>query len=358
MEKNTRINKYKDELIKNANAIARPGRGILAADESTSTIGSRFDPIKVENIEENRRTYREMLFTTPTIEKYISGVILFEETLYQKTKDGVPFVDLLNKLDILIGMKVDKGVVDCGSLKETTTQGLDDLGKRCAKYYADGCRFAKWRAVIRIGKDMPSNLSIMENARGLARYAVLCQENGLVPIVEPEVLVDGTHTIDQCAEVSERVWAEVVKQCTDAGMLWEGSLLKPNMVTPGSDCTVKATPSEVGWKTVRTLLRTLPAACPGVTFLSGGQSETDATENLNAMNKLDCRRPWNLSFSYGRALQYSVLRTWLGKSENVEAAQKTFIGLCENNSLASMGKYISKGDSGSHESLHVKDYVY
>jgi len=350
--------KYKEELIKNAIKLSRPGHGILAADESTGTIGSRFKGINVENTEENRRAYRELLFTTPGIQNYISGVILFEETLYQKTKEGTTFVDLLNKLDIVIGIKVDKGVADLGTCKETATQGLDDLGKRCAKYYADGARFAKWRAVLRIDckNGQPSELAISENAHGLARYAIICQENGLVPIIEPEILVDGTHTIDQCADASERVFAGVVKACQNYGVIWEGSLLKPNMVTPGTECTTKVSASEIAWKTVRTLQRTLPSSCQGVMFLSGGQSEEEASDNLNAMNKLDTKKPWNLSFSYGRALQYSCLRAWLGKPENVVSAQNTLLQMAKNNSEATLGKFV--GGKGSHESLHVKDYVY
>jgi fructose-bisphosphate aldolase, class I len=289
MESNqTGINKYKEELIKNAQAISAPGKGILAADESTTTIGSRFKGINVENNEENRRAYRELLFLSQGIENYISGVILFEETLYQSTKDGEKFVDVLKRLNILPGIKVDKGtVVIAGTNNETATQGLDDLGKRCAKYYADGARFSKWRAVLRIGKDEPSNVAIAENAHGLARYAVICQENGLVPIIEPEVLVDGTHDIDECAAKSEKVYAAVIKACQDQGVLFEGALLKPNMVTPGSDSSNKVSAQEIAWKTVRTLLRTIPGAIPGVMFLSGGQSEDEATENLNEMNKLE-----------------------------------------------------------------------
>jgi fructose-bisphosphate aldolase class I len=350
--------KYKEELIKNAAKICRPGHGILAADESTGTIGSRFKGINVENNEENRRAYRELLFTTPGLNQYISGVILFEETLYQKQKDGTPFIDLLNKLDIVMGIKVDKGVADLGTNKESATQGLDDLGKRCAKYYADGCRFAKWRAVLRIDtvNGQPTEKSIRENSHGLARYAVICQENGLVPIIEPEILCDGVHTIDQCVDASERVFAGVVKECQDQGVLWEGSLLKPNMITPGTECTTKVSSTEIGWKTVRTLQRTLPSACPGVCFLSGGQSEEEASVNLNAMNKLETKKPWNLTFSYGRALQYSCLRAWVGKHENVEAAQKVLLQMAKNNSEATLGKFV--GGKGSHESLHVKDYVY
>jgi fructose-bisphosphate aldolase class I len=361
MESNqTGINKYKDELIKNAQAIATAGKGILAADESTGTIGSRFKGINVENNEENRRAYRELLFTSEGIENYISGVILYEETLYQKTKDGEAFVDLLKKKGIIPGIKVDKGtVVLAGTNNETATQGLDDLGKRCAKYYADGARFAKWRAVLRIGPSEPSELGIIENAHGLARYAVICQENGLVPIVEPEVLVDGTHGIDECAQKSERVYAAVVKALSDHKVLLEGALLKPNMVTHGSECTVKASAQDIAWKTVRTLLRTIPGAIPGIMFLSGGQSEDEATSNLNEMNKLTTvRKPWNLSFSYGRALQHSCLRAWLGKEENVKAAQQVFLEKAKNNSQATLGQFVGGSSSIGGESLHVSNYVY
>jgi fructose-bisphosphate aldolase class I len=350
-------NKYKDELIKNARAIATPGKGILAADESTGTIQKRFDGIKVENTEENRRAYRELLFTSQGIQNYISGVILFDETLYQKTSSGQLFKDLLVSLGILPGIKVDAGTVNIGSQGETATQGLDNLGKRCAKYYADGARFAKWRAVLKIGNGLPSEAAIKENAHGLARYAVICQENGLVPIVEPEVLVDGTHDIDTCARASERVYAEVIKACQDFGLIFEGALLKPNMITPGSESPNKVSAQEIAWKTVRTLLRTVPGAFPGIMFLSGGQSEEEATDNLNEINKLtEVRKPWNLSFSYGRALQHSVLRTWLGKSENVESAQNVFLKLALNNSNATLGKYVSTGNKG--ESLHVSNYTY
>lgn len=354
------IEKYKEELIANAQQISRPGRGILAADESTNTIGNRFKGINVENVEENRRAYRELLFTSEGIENYISGVILFEETLYQKTKDGVPFVEVLKKKGIIPGIKVDKGtVVIGGTNNETATTGLDELGKRCAKYYQDGARFAKWRAVLRIGKEEPSNLAILENAHGLARYAAICQENGLVPIVEPEVLVDGTHSIDECAEKSEKVYSAVVKALHDHGVLLEGSLLKPNMVTPGSECSNKVSAQEIAWKTVRTLLRTIPGAIPGIMFLSGGQSEDEATENLNEMNKLtNVKKPWNLSFSYGRALQHSCLKAWLGKTENIQAAQKVFLEKAKNNSLATLGQYEGSTSSTGKESLHVSNYVY
>lgn len=353
------IAKYKEELIANAKKICAKGKGILAADESTGTIAKRFDGIKVENTEENRRAYRELLFTSEGIEKYISGVIMFDETVYQKTKDGVRFTELLKQKGILPGIKVDCGTVPIlGTNGETFTQGLDNLGKRCAKYYEEGCRFAKWRAVLKIGKTEPTRAAMLENANGLARYAVICQENGLVPIVEPEVLVDGDHTIDECAAKSEEVFSIVVNALHEAHVLLEGSLLKPNMITPGMDSKEKVTPQEIAWKTVRTLLRTIPGAMPGVMFLSGGQSEEDASVNLNEMNKLDCPKPWNLSFSYGRALQHSALKAWVGKPENVKAAQEAFLLRAKNNSLATEGKYEGSNDSSAKESLHVKNYVY
>ncbi len=349
--------KYKEELIANARAICTPGKGILAADESTGTIGNRFKNINLENTEANRRAYRELLFTSPNFEQYISGVILYEETLYQSCTDGKPFVKLLQEKGVIPGIKVDKGtVVLPGTNGETATQGLDDLGKRCAKYYQDGARFAKWRAVLKIGNGQPSEMAILENAHGLARYAQICQENGLVPIVEPEVLVDGTHTIDECARASERVFAGVVKALQDFNILLEGALLKPNMITSGSECTTKASSQEVAWKTVRTLLRTIPGAMPGIMFLSGGQSEGEATVNLNEMNKLtDVKKPWNLSFSYGRALQHSCIKAWGGDANNFQKAQEVLLEKAKANSEATLGKYQGSAEG---ESLHVKNYVY
>lgn len=350
---------YKDELIATARAIARPGYGILAADESTGTIGKRFAPINVENTEPNRRAYRELLFTSPDIEKYISGVIMFEETLDQATKDGKNFVELLQEKNIVPGIKVDKGVVIIGGTEdETATQGLDKLGERCAEYYSKGCRFAKWRAVLKIDMKAgcPSPMAMAENAHGLARYASICQDNGLVPIVEPEVLCDGTHTIEECAEASEMVYAAVVKELQDQKVLLEGALLKPNMITPGSDCPEKATAGDIAFYTVRTLSRTIPAAMGGINFLSGGQSEEEASQNLNAMALLKgVPKPWNLSFSYGRALQASCLKAWEGKDENIEAGQKAFMERAKGNGDATLGKYEG---GGSAEDLHVKNYVY
>jgi fructose-bisphosphate aldolase class I len=350
---------FKEELMATAKAIARPGFGILAADESTGTIGKRFDGISVENTESNRRSYRELLFTSPDIEKHISGVIMFEETLDQETKDGKNFVEYLKGKNIITGIKVDKGVVIIGGTEdETATQGLDGLADRCAEYYKKGARFAKWRSVLKIDTKTgaPSECAILENAHGLARYASICQDNGLVPIVEPEVLCDGTHTIEQCADASERVYAGVVKALQDYHVFLEGALLKPNMITPGKECTEKATAGEIAFYTVRTLSRTIPAAIPGVHFLSGGQSEEEASQNLNAMAKLEgVPKPWYLSFSYGRALQASCLKAWLGKEENVEAAQKVFMERAKGNSDATVGKYEG---GGSTSDLYVKKYVY
>uniref|UniRef100_A0A2P2K496 Fructose-bisphosphate aldolase n=1 Tax=Rhizophora mucronata TaxID=61149 RepID=A0A2P2K496_RHIMU len=354
------VSKYADELIANAAYIGTPGKGILAADESTGTIGKRLSSINVENVEENRRALRELLFTTPGALQYLSGVILFEETLYQKTASGKPFPELLKENGVLPGIKVDKGTVELpGTNGETTTQGLDGLADRCKKYYEAGARFAKWRAVLKIGFTEPSQLAINENANGLARYAIICQQNGLVPIVEPEILVDGPHDINKCAAVTERVLAACYKALNDHHVLLEGTLLKPNMVTPGSE-SPKVAPEVIAEFTLRALQRTVPAAVPAIVFLSGGQSEEEATLNLNAMNKLKTKKPWSLSFSFGRALQQSTLKAWAGKEENVKKAQGAFHIRCKANSEATLGTY--KGDAtlgeGAAESLHVKDYKY
>lgn len=268
-------------------------------------------------------------------------------------------MDVMKKGGILPGIKVDKGTVElAGTNGETTTQGLDDLAQRCQKYYEAGARFAKWRAVLKIGPTEPSPLAIHENAYGLARYAAICQENGLVPIVEPEILSDGPHEIEKCADVTERVLAACYKALSDHHVLLEGTLLKPNMVTPGSDG--KRVGSEViAEHTVRALLRTVPPAVPAIVFLSGGQSEEEATVNLNAMNMLKGKKPWSLTFSYGRALQQSTLKAWSGKDENIKKAQEALLVRCKANSQATLGSY--KGDAkgdGASESLHVKDYKY
>jgi fructose-bisphosphate aldolase class I len=305
---------FKAELIKTAQEICAPGKGILAADESTGTIGKRFDGIKVENTHENRQAYRELLFTAPDIDKHISGVIMFDETLRDSAKDGRKFTEILRGRGIHCGIKVDTGVVQIGGTnEETATQGLDGLGKRCAEYYAMGARFAKWRAVLKIADGCPSELAIRENAHSLARYGSICQQNGLVPIIEPEILQDGEHDIDTCAAVSERVFSACMQEMFSQNLLIEGCLLKPNMVTPGASCQKRAKAEEIAWYTVRTLSRTMVPALAGVCFLSGGQSEEDASLNLNAMNALKgVEKPWALTFSYGRALQSSVLKAWSG----------------------------------------------
>ena len=261
------IEKYKKELIKNARYLAQKGKGILAADETIEIMKNRFDPVKIENTEENRREYRELLFTAPELEQYISGVILDDETVYQKTNEGKRFIEILTSKGILPGINVDKGLIPIiNSENETFTQGLDNLGKRCAKYYEEGCKFTKWRAVFRIGKNTPSLNAIKENSARLARFAIISQENGLVPVVEPEVSCDGDHSIDECAEKSEKVFHEVFNLLFDYGVLFEGMLLKPNMVIPGLDSKNKVKPEEIAWKSVRTLTRTVPAAVPGIMF--------------------------------------------------------------------------------------------
>ena len=347
------------ELVENANKICTPGKGILAADESTGTIKKRFDGAGIENTEANRAAYRAMLFRTKDVEKYISGCILYEETLFQKAADGTPMVELLHKANIIPGIKVDQGLVDLHlSNGEQATQGLDGLAKRCQNYYAAGARFAKWRAVVKIGHHMPSQLSIDETAHTLARYAAICQENRLVPIVEPEILSDGDHSIEHCGYVTERVLTAVFKALNDHHILLEGCLLKPNMVTPGSEHAKKATPADVALYTVRSLQRTVPPALVGVCFLSGGQSEEDASLNLSAINAMPGRKPWALTFSYGRALQASTIKAWAGKEDNVAAAQAVFIKRAKANSEAQLGKYTGSTDGSGSESLFVKGYVY
>jgi len=355
------VDKYKEELVATANAIARRGHGILAADESTGTIGKRFEKIKLENIETNRRAYRELLFTSGDWGQYCSGVILYEETLYQKTEDGVPFVEVLKQKGIIPGIKVDKGLVNIyGTDAETATIGLDGLGTKCAEYYKAGARFAKWRAALKISPKTgcPSELAIAENAHGLARYASICQENGLVPIVEPEVLMDGDHSMADCFSATERVLSVVVKHLHDHKIFLEGILLKPNMVTPGHESPEYKTtlPEQVAKATVTVLQRTLPPAVPGVMFLSGGQSEEEASRNLNAMNQLQTRIPWSLSFSYGRALQHTCISTWGGKKENVKAAQEAFLQRAKANSEAQWGKY--GGSNTGTQQLFQQGYTY
>ncbi|XP_023225542.1 fructose-bisphosphate aldolase-like [Centruroides sculpturatus] len=329
------------ELKKVADAIVAPGKGILAADESTGTMGKRLANIGVENTEENRRRFRQLLFTSgKSMSESISGVILFHETAYQKADDGTTFIQLLKNQGIIPGIKVDKGVVPLmGSFDESTTQGLDDLAKRCQEYKSIGCQFAKWRCVLKITSHTPSPLAILENANVLARYASVCQQNGLVPIVEPEVLPDGDHDLERAQKVTETVLAAVYKALNDHHVYLEGTLLKPNMVTAGQSSSKKYSPEDIAKATVTALQRTVPPAMPGVTFLSGGQSEEEATVNLDAINKYLGKKPWALSFSFGRALQASALKAWSGKPENIKAAQEEFLKRAKANGLARRGEY-------------------
>lgn len=349
-----------NELAQIAQRLVANNRGILAADESDGTIGKRLSSIQVENIEENRRQYRQLLFTTKdSLESHISGVILFHETMYQKADDGTPFVQVLASRGIVPGIKVDKGTVNLsGTNSETTTQGLDGLDGRCAQYKKDGAQFAKWRSVLKIGSHEPTTLAINENANVLARYASICQKNGLVPIVEPEILPDGDHDLERCQEVTEKVLAAVYKALNDHHVFLEGTLLKPNMVTPGQSCTKKYTPEQIGLATVTALRRTVPAAVPGIVFLSGGQSEEEASINLNAINRVQLLRPWALSFSYGRALQQSVLKAWKGQKDNIENAQRELMKRAKSNSLATRGEYGGGADGTASESLYVANHTY
>lgn len=336
------LNKESQQELKSvADAIVAPGKGILAADESTGTMGKRLANIGVENTEENRRQFRQLLFTSgKSMSESISGVILFHETVYQKTDDGTPFIKVLKDQGIIPGIKVDKGVVPLmGSADESTTQGLDDLAKRCQEYKSLGCQFAKWRCVLKISSHTPSQLAILENANVLARYASICQQNGLVPIVEPEVLPDGDHDLEQAQKVTEKVLSAVYKALNDHHVYLEGTLLKPNMVTAGQSSSRKYSPQDIAAATVTALQRTVPPAMPGITFLSGGQSEEEATINLNAINNHPGKKPWALSFSFGRALQASALKAWLGKPENIKVAQEEFLKRAKANGLARRGEY-------------------
>ncbi|MGH8442166.1 MAG: class I fructose-bisphosphate aldolase [Nevskiaceae bacterium] len=315
------------------------GRGILAADESTATIGKRFEAIKVENTEENRRGYREMMFTASGMEKYTSGVIFYEETLFQKSADGTPFPKLLAKKGVTPGIKVDKGAKElAGAPGELITEGLDGLRERLAKYKEAGARFAKWRGVITIGNGIPSDYCIQTNAHALARYAALCQEQDIVPIVEPEVLMDGDNTIEACEDVTAVTLQTVFDELYRQRINLEGMILKPNMVIAGKKCKVQADRKAVAAATLRTLKRYVPASVPGIAFLSGGQSDEDATAHLDEMNKVG-GGPWTLSFSYGRALQAAAQKAWAGRRENVAAGQRAYIHRARMNSLAATGQW-------------------
>jgi fructose-bisphosphate aldolase class I len=326
-----------------ARAMVAEGKGILAADESSGTIKKRFDSINAESTADNRRDYREMLFRADdAMKKYISGVILFDETLRQSASDGTPLVDVIRNTGALAGIKVDTGAKPlAGSPEEKVTEGLDGLRERFAEYYELGARFTKWRAVITITDTHPSRACIEANAHALARYAALAQEAGIVPIVEPEVLMDGSHTIERCSEVTEWALARVYAQLYEQGVRLEGTILKPNMVLSGSECASQAGIEQVAEQTVHCLKRTVPAAVPGICFLSGGQSDELATAHLSAMNAM-FDMPWRLSFSYGRALQAAPLKAWAGRAENVKSAQAAFAHRARMNGLATSGAW-SKG---------------
>ncbi len=326
-------------LEETAQAMVSPGKGILAMDESHSTIGKRFAAVGLENTEENRRAYREMLLTTPGLGEHIAGAILFDETIRQKTRDGVPFTEVMSKASVMPGIKVDKGTAPlAGFPGELITEGLDGLRQRLQEYVRLGARFAKWRAVITIGEDIPSATCIAANAHALARYAALCQEQDLVPIVEPEVLMDGDHDIETCYDVTEATLRAVFDALYEHNVILEGTVLKASMVLPGKDCPEKASPEEVAAMTLRCLKASVPAALPGIVFLSGGQSDEDATRHLDLMNRMG-PHPWPLSFSYGRAMQQTALKLWAkDPSANYAEAQRTVARRARENGLAALGR--------------------
>lgn len=329
----------KDQLAQVAQALVAPGRGILAADESSSTIAKRFAAIGVESTETARRDYRELLFrTAPAMQKYISGVILYDETIRQKAADGTPLVSLIEKAGSIPGIKVDAGAKPLpGFPGETITEGLDGLAGRLKDYYGLGARFAKWRAVIDIADGVPTRGAILANADALARYAALCQEANIVPIVEPEVLMDGAHSLQRCYEVSEAVLRAVFTALYEQRVFLEGIVLKPNMAIAGKKSPQQAGPAEVAAASVRLFKNTVPVAVPGIAFLSGGQSDFEATANLDAIARLS--PPWAVTFSYGRALQAAPQKAWSGKAANVAAAQAAFAHRAQMNSLASLGQW-------------------
>ena len=326
-------------LSKTAAAMVAKGKGILAADESSGTCETRFKSVGVECTEDSRRAYRGMLFTTTGIEQFVSGVILFDETIRQKTTDGVPFAQYLAKKGIIPGIKVDKGIHDLAlSPGEKVTEGLDGLAKRLAEYFALGARFAKWRAVITIGDGIPTHACLYANAHALARYAAACQAASIVPVIEPEVLLNGPHTIERCEEVSEATLRATYAALAAHNVSFEHTILKASMVVSGKDCTRQAGVDEVAERTVRVLKRTVPAAQPGVVFLSGGQSDVSATAHLNAMAAMK-GLPWPLTFSFSRALQNPALNTWKGQSANVAAAQRALYHRAHMNGLACQGRW-------------------
>jgi fructose-bisphosphate aldolase class I len=328
-----------DELNAIARKLLAAPKGILAADESTKTIEKRFIPVNIANTEENRRAYRELLFTTPKFNDYISGVIMYDETIRQSAKDGTTFVKLLEGMNVLPGIKVDQSTMEMpGSPNEKLTKGIDGLPLRLAEYAAIGAKFAKWRAVITIGYGIPTDANIRTNAKDLAAYARACQEAGIVPIVEPEVLMTGNHTMQQCGAISQHVLTTVFDELAGAGVAFEGMILKTNMLVPGMASGEKRTPDEVAEATIEMFKKVLPENLPGQAFLSGGQNEIEATENLNAIAKLG-PFPWQISFSFGRALQNSAIAQWKGDSANIPPAQQAFLHRARMNSLAVLGRY-------------------
>ncbi|KAF8288916.1 fructose-bisphosphate aldolase (ald) [Trypanosoma cruzi] len=351
---------YEAELIATAKKMTAPGKGLLAADESTGSCAKRFAPLGLSNTEEHRRQYRALMLECEGMEQYISGVILHDETVYQKASTGETFVQLLQRKGVVPGIKTDMGLNPLveGAEGEQMTGGLDGYVERARKYYSLGCRFCKWRNVYKIQNGTVSEAAVRFNAETLARYAVLSQLSGLVPIVEPEVMIDGTHSIETCQRVSQHVWAEVVTALHRHGVVWEGCLLKPNMVVPGAESGVRATPGQVAQYTVSTLARVLPPALPGVTFLSGGLSEVQASEYLNAMNLCNLPRPWKLTFSYARALQSSALKAWGGKDSGIAAGRRAFMHRAKMNSLAQLGRYNRAEDDKESHSLYVAGNSY
>jgi len=328
------------ELEQTSRALVAEGKGILAADETVPTVTKRLNALQIESTADSRRTYREMFFTTPGAAEFISGVILYDETIRQKSSAGVPLAEVLTKQGIIPGIKVDTGAKPlAGSPDETITEGLDGLRDRLKEYYGFGARFAKWRAVIRISDRHPSPMSISVNAHALGRYAALCQEAGLVPIVEPEVLMDGSHTIERCEEVTSLMLHAVFNQLFEQCVRLEGMLLKPNMVISGKACPKQASVNDVAVATLRCLRRHVPAAVSGIVFLSGGQSDVVATRHLNVINSLETPRPWAITFSYGRALQDAALHAWHGKADQIKAGQQAFYHRAKCNGAAARGKY-------------------
>ena len=329
-----------EQLAETARAMVAPGKGIIAIDESTSTIAKRFAAVGVENTEANRRAYRELLLTAPNLNQYISGAILFDETIRQSTRDGVPFAKYMADHGMIPGIKVDKGTHPlAGFPGELVTEGLDGLRDRLAEYYKLGARFAKWRAVINIGEDIPAGTCIEANAHALARYAALCQEQGLVPMVEPEVLMDGDHDIEACYEVTEVVLRSLFDALYNQNVMLEGTILKASMVVPGKGCEEQASVEEVAESTLMCLKSAVPAILPGIVFLSGGQSDEDATAHLDAMNRMG-PNPWPLSFSYGRAMQQAALKLWAqDMTGNWDKAQATVFERAKANGLAALGKW-------------------